>query len=56
MPCDFDVNIKALAFSKTQTTDVSVVRGFPRTARTHAACVSLSFFYDFKERGGFSPS
>ena len=44
---------KLFGFSKTQGDHVSVVRDLSRTARTRAACVSLSFFNDVKEPGEF---
>ncbi len=52
-PCDFNVSAEALAFHITQVTVVSFVQDFSRTARTRAACVSLSLFNDVNQREGF---
>ena len=54
LPCNSDVSIEAiwLLCIKRKRPMFRLSKWLPtRTARTHAACVSLSFFNDVKQRG-----
>jgi hypothetical protein len=55
LPCNFDVSIEAIGYSiKRKRPMFRLSEWLPtRTARTHAACVSLSFFNDVNQREGF---
>jgi hypothetical protein len=52
-PCAFDVSIEALASQNANDRCFGCPQVSLRTARTHAACVSLSFFHNVKEPEGF---
>jgi hypothetical protein len=54
MPCAFDVSIEAWLLYKRKRPLFRLSEWLPtRTAKTRAACVSLSFFNDVKQQEGF---